>query len=205
MIDSSNQIIDYDSNWFESLPEAFKHNVFKKMDHKSLIQFAMVFPKYTNQVLYPIYWRYLDVVFKKCYFKIEEIKIILEHLSNNLKHIRFRILEFDLNDNQLEEFIKLLRNAYSINIAYNHCPDCLQTNFVKHIKYLRHIGIKWSKFDSTSLIQISDVNPNLESIYIQTEQSIDDGLINFIRKSKQITKFIVDVHSLKNEYVCSKV
>lgn len=166
------------SNWFDTLPETCKHEIFKHLDHLSLVQFGVAFPLYKQHVINPVYWRILKIKFKKFEISIEEMKTIIKHLGESLEGLRLNLDSYNYNN-----------------------YDAVYEDIFKVSKNLSEIDIEWKLLNSDHLIAICNAYPKLDSICIWTDQNIDDGLFHIIKNVECLKSFRVFIPFLDNKYV----
>lgn len=186
-------------NWFELLPCVIQREIFKLLPYKCLINFCEAYPSFKEHCLKPSYWHTLKTPLKIQYFRIEEMKLIINQLNKYLKSVRLDLSDFQERcDIFLEEILKEASELKIIDICikeHSNAVNILCNNSV-NLTYLR---IDWDLLNSNHLKLIADSLKYLNSLLICSKQNCDEGLKYMIEKIKFIKSFGFRLESLDDE------
>lgn len=156
---------------FERLPINIIHHIFKTLDKLSLIHFALAFPDYEKMIIQPIYWSKL--IIKNNILNSNEVKILISHMNKLVKNltIDFEAIKPCKSNSWLLDIFKRYRN--------NHLSEAnnLIRGMCSSVKELKYLDIKFNNLNDNHLFDITNNLTKLETIFVQSELKIDNGLI----------------------------
>jgi hypothetical protein len=74
---------------FDDLPDLVLENMFNQLSHQTLFTFSYAYPQYSKKILNPIYWKNLEFNRSHSSFTSNDISIIVKHVNNHLKQLKF--------------------------------------------------------------------------------------------------------------------
>lgn len=180
---------------FDVLPDTVKHKILMKLDHTSLILFGFHCPKYLNDVFNPVYWSHIDTTLDDNIFSLKEIAELAKYLNKNLKRLSLAIYNVKLeNDSCLNEIFSACFNLRELNFSGVLLSSGI--NMVcSNLKSLSHLELTYMLITSEHLIQITDNLKCITSLFVNTSNNIDEGLIYFLNNVSYLDQFGMKVSS----------
>lgn len=184
-----------ETSLFDMLPHIVQQKILVKLDHLSLILFGLIYPKYLNEVLKPVYWSFINTEIDEIVFKLDEIVQLAKYLNKSLKRLRLNLKnneeDIDYSLNEILASCSNIKEFQFIGFKINFNFDTICSN----LRNLTHLKLKFDNIKSDHLIQITNKFKSLRSFYVYSAQNVDFGLLYFLSNISRLEEFGMSVPS----------
>lgn len=181
-------------NIMELLPSSVLFKILKYVNHSDLISIGLAYPKLTQEILCPIFWKNINVHLDDYVFTKEQLRDLFNWYGSNIESISFNSSLLVGQENELNRFkcLKKLQlfNIQKEEIIYLICNSMTRLTDIK-LEYLllnnKHID----------LIRIS--LKYLHSFCFGTKCIVNRGMSDLISSLRYVKKFGLKAPSISEE------
>ena len=199
-----NKCSNLEKSALEALPAIILEKIFKECSHKALFDLTNACPQFLNEILNPIYWRFIKIDFSELFFNHIDILTIVMYLNQNLRRLSFKGSKW-LNIECLSLYFNYTPNLTHLELGSvrDFSFDFIKT-ITNKLKNLVFINLEWNSkvINDECLMWLLDLK-NLHSIDLsQCFQLSDSAILEFVRSVKKLVYFNIDgIVYIKDEYV----